>query len=344
MKAFSIALALSCLLSQFTVTALADEQYASQTHSFAATTAASAGFPAVSLADMRRSRQLSNEAAASITNAAYEEAEFKLREALKFEPGLISAHCNLGLVLNKTGRAEEAIPHLEYAHRKAPKEAAPLVSLAASYQLCGKLDRAIRLYDQFLLEFPAATEKSLIVDILSHLRKEALEKTEAASGLERAKNYHWHKRHLKVYIHEAEGINGFSSTYNQILQEAFHSWAGSGTFSFEMTKIQAEADIECSWTDDPGKLASIAEGGEAVLSHRGELLTHARVTLLTVRPNANKISDNEIKALCLHEVGHALGLMTHSHSPKDVMYFTLKAASSLSAGDFSNLQNLYRVN
>jgi len=342
MKAFALALAFSCLLSQFgTVKVSAEEQFVSETHSSAGTMAINAGLPPVSLADMRRSRSLSNEACSLLNSARYEEAESKLRSALNIEPGLASAHCNLGLLLNKTGRPQEAIPHLEYARAKAPEAPAPLVTLAAAHQLCGDLPRAITFYQQYVQQFPAANDRAVIADIVNHLQKEL----SLAAHHDGSANYRWSKSNLKVYVHGSQGATGFRPVFNEILKESFLSWSEAGALSFEFVDSLEQADIECTWTDDVSKLSSIGEGGEAVLRHRGPVVTHARLTLLTNRTTTRApLSEREVKALCLHEIGHALGLMEHSVEPFDVMYCTLSSAAAPTAHDFKSLNSLYSSN
>lgn len=342
MKASAIALALSCLLSQYlTGAASAAEQYVSETHSSAGTMSANAGITAISFADMRRSRSLSNEACNLLNAARFEEAESKLRTALAIEPGLASAHCNLGLLLNKTGRPQEAIQHLEFAHSQAPDAAAPLVTLAAAYQLCGNIGKAITLYNQYIQNFPAAPDRAVIADIIDHLKKESAHVTNA--GDVKTNNFHWDKKHLKILVRTTEGAIGFRPEFNYLLKEAFLEWSQAGALTFEFVSDAKNADIECTWTDDVSRLTSIGEGGEAVLRHRGPLVTRAYLTLLTNRPaNHAKLSDREVKTLCLHEVGHALGLMEHSPRPDDVMYCTLTSAAAPSPHDLSILQELYR--
>jgi tetratricopeptide (TPR) repeat protein len=342
MKASALALALSCLLSQFlSVGAAEAEQFVSETQSSAGTISVNSGLRSPSFADLRRSRTLSNEACSLLNQAQYELAESKLLQALALEPNLASAHCNLGLLLNKTGRPQEAIPHLEYARRQAPDAEAPLVTLAASYQLCGDLSKAISLYSQYIQEFPNASDRAVIADIVAHLQKEMARKDDSNLA---ANNLHWTKKQLKVFVHTADGVTGFRPEFNQMLQESFLSWTTTGTLSLEFVNDATQADIEVIWTDDVTKLGSVGEGGEAVLKHRGPLITHATLTLLTCRPASRqaKLSNGEIKTLCLHEIGHALGLMQHSHHPDDVMYCTLTSAANPSQHDLSQLALLYQ--
>jgi tetratricopeptide (TPR) repeat protein len=59
-------------------------------------------------------------------------AERSYRQALEIEPGLFEAELNLGNLLRVTGRATEAIPHLERALERSPRDADALRELQAA--------------------------------------------------------------------------------------------------------------------------------------------------------------------------------------------------------------------
>ena len=341
MKAALTALALACVFAQTLSLSAEAKRIVSGTQSSAGTVTAHA-LPFTGFASMQRSINLSNEACRLINLGSYDEAEGKLRQALQIDPNLVSAHCNLGLVLNKTGRAQEAIEHLEFAHKHSPEQPAALETLAAAYQLNGDFNRAIELYNEYLSRFPGAGDAALIADIANHLRKESADQAHrTASGI--SKNYHWNKKLVKVYVAPTEGVHGFDASFNDILKESFLSWSQTGDLSFEFVDSPAQADIDCTWTDDISKLSSPGEGGEAMLRHQGAVVTHARVTLLTARlGNRANLTEREVRALCLHEIGHALGLMEHSAHPEDVMFCTLSSAAVPTARDFQNLQHVYQ--
>ncbi|MBX9688444.1 MAG: matrixin family metalloprotease, partial [Candidatus Obscuribacterales bacterium] len=160
------------------------------------------------------------------------------------------------------------------------------------------------------------------------------------------KNFHWNKKTVRVYVQPANGVRGFAPTYNDVLQESFLSWSQTGDLSFEFVDSVAKADIECVWTDDVSKLSSPGEGGEAILRHQGNVVTHARVTLLTARVGTRAaLTEREVRALCLHEIGHALGLSGHTNNPEDIMFYstTFKDAwRELSGRDSRSITRLYQ--
>lgn len=314
-----------------------------------------------------------------LLQGSFQEAEGRVRQALSFDPNFVSAHCNLGYILNKTGRAREALPHLLFAYKLDPNEPAVLQSLGASYQLQGNFETAISVYNEYLARFPSATDAAFISDLITHLKmesaKSAIAKTTTAVGngkiahvaasaqqanaaglatspesngqaagqnnLDSTQNYSWKKRHVKVYVQPATDVTGYRPSFDVILRDSFRNWSQAGVISFEFVPRKEDADIECIWTDDVKKLASESEGGETVLREAGGTVSHARLTLLTTRRGEPTMTDRDVQALCLHEIGHALGLMKHSGNPDDVMFCTL-ATSHPSTRDLQNLQTLYK--
>ena len=280
-----------------------------------------------------------------ILNGSYKEAEGRLRQSLSFDPELICAQCNLGYILNKTGRPSEALPHLLYAYKLAPNEPAVLQSLAASYQLCGNYLTAINLYEQYCRLFPHASDSSYIAGIAQHLEAELAQIDSSNNHIAHStpsEYLSWKKKNIKVYVQSGRGLKGFQPCYDEILLESFQKWSQAGVLSFEFVSSPSAADIECEWTDDLGKLSSRGEGGEALLQRRGDTLCHARVTLLTTGEGLHsRLTQSDVRTLCLHEVGHALGIMKHSAHPDDVMFSTLAFAANPSARDIGNLKSHY---
>jgi tetratricopeptide (TPR) repeat protein len=69
-----------------------------------------------------------------------------------------------------------------------------------------------------------------------------------------------------------------------------------------------------------------------------------RVIVLTANFNGEGLSEQAVKFLCIHELGHALGIEGHSLSPKDIMFSMLPynfENLKLSARDGKTLRKLY---
>lgn len=353
MKAAVAALALACQLLLIGST----EEANAFTGNFNATTAgapiSSAALNSAGSEHHQYAIELNDIAYQLILEGSYREAEGRLRQALLFEPEYICAHNNLGYVLSRTGRAKEALPHLQYAYTRAQNQPAIMQTLAATYQIYGDFKSAVDLYELYLHRFPTAPDAASISALVKHLKREsalfiAQNKPESKvpvpgeANLPAVKNFNWSSRQIKVYAQSGKGMHGFRPGFDRILQDSFATWTKTGVVSFVFVDSPAKADIECVWTDDASKLSSAGEGGETLISKHGERTTHAKILLLTNRDGSAKLSDRDVRILCLHEIGHALGMMKHSANPGDVMFCTLASADNPSPQDFQALKNLYR--
>ena len=68
------------------------------------------------------------------------------------------------------------------------------------------------------------------------------------------------------------------------------------------------------------------------------------VKILTVsRTTGQPLKDDEIKEVCLHEIGHVLGLGGHSNNSADIMYFSVSARQlpGLTWRDKATIARLY---
>lgn len=75
-------------------------------------------------------------------------------------------------------------------------------------------------------------------------------------------------------------------------------------------------------------------------SPRGQIL-HAEITLAVADPKGRPLSAAQVRAIAMHELGHALGL-PHSNDPADIMYPTVRRPS-LSSRDRSTISLLYSL-
>jgi len=282
-----------------------------------------------------------------ILNGDYTDAEGRLRQALLFDPDLVEAQCNLGYVLNKTGKPSEAIPHLLYAYKMAPAQPEVVLSLAAAYQLMGNYNLAISLYKTIANGKNNNSAVPYVSSVLKALETEQRRIDTDGSGFQSVDStefYTWKKQSLHVYIKPGAGLVGYRAEFDRILRECFGKWGSLGVLQFVQVDTAQQADIECDWIADPKNLSSIAEGGETTLKHRSKALSHAQISLITVRPgNSAPLTNQEVRAICLHEIGHALGLLKHSKNSDDVMFSTASNILGPSSRDISILRKLYQT-
>lgn len=310
-------------------------------------------------------QRLANHGAVLLRAGKYAEASVPLQKAVEMAPELAAAQYNLGLALGKLGKTEEATERIEQAVVLDKELAAGWLSLAGLYQSTGKLDAAIATYKAFVRQFPQRPEVPRVNSILTLLERQFARQgsvsTPAAdppvtasddylaevtkSGVRR-----WpHKRMpLRVFIDPAADPKGYRPTFPAVLKQAFLDWqaASGGRVSFQFVAEPTGADITCSFTGDRAQLKNPAEGAEAMTydDQKGSLVK-ARIILLSVNLNTERPrTDNQMRLIALHEVGHALGLNGHSTNPADVMFYSNSFADiyrSLSPRDCQTVRLLY---
>ena len=97
-----------------------------------------------------------------------------------------------------------------------------------------------------------------------------------------------------------------------------------GRIQFQFVDQPKDADIECYWIADAHNLVNSAESGETRLSKNRDGLIHVTMQLLTA-PSLSELpmTENRIRRITLHEIGHALGLTGHTTDPHDAMFCRL---------------------
>ena len=124
-----------------------------------------------------------------------------------------------------------------------------------------------------------------------------------------------------------------------------------GVPSFEFVDDQGDADIPIVWAEEPDGDWYIAFCAYDVNIPNRFGVSHI---LVTGRWRGGRVASIEdIYAVTLHEMGHALGLMGHSDSREDIMYPSIMPASMrsmmtasgeglLSQTDRNTLRELYK--
>jgi predicted Zn-dependent protease len=274
-------------------------------------------------------------------------------------------YLNYGLALAKLGELDKGLEQMKLALDAKTDLPELWASLGSLYQGSGRLEDAIAHYREFIRRFPNRPEAIIIADLIKVLESEVkISKSYGAAAAKEntGKDYYaaitrggaklWPAKRmpLKVHIQSGDGIPGFKPGYAEILRTAFDEWskASQGKVTFRFVDNGADADIRCSWTNDPSKLQNRAERGETLfLSDRNGVMQAARVVILTVPLiERHGVTDNQIRLISLHEVGHALGLSGHSPNPVDVMFFGESPADikrDLSERDRQTILRLYAL-
>ena len=313
--------------------------------------------------DQYRAMTLANSAYELIREEKYTMAIEILKNALAIYPDLASAHSNLGLAFSQLGQNGDAVAHLRQAIAIDAARPAAWLNLASTFQMGGQLKEAVATYGEFIQRFPSQPLLTTAQEVRSQLTRELKDQSEVEQALDAqgasANDYFTYASHggklrwtadkstIKVYISSGIDTPGFKAEYAGFLADSFKQWEAAcrQKVQFQLVKTPDGSDIECAWTDNAAKIGSPLEGGETSIVHGAGSISHATITILTKGPTADSpLSPNQLRAVCLHEIGHALGLVGHSPKPQDVMYCSVPPASvkvPISERDAATIQKLY---
>jgi predicted Zn-dependent protease len=127
----------------------------------------------------------------------------------------------------------------------------------------------------------------------------------------------WDSFPIKVWIGNVPTANWAQGT-----REAFGIW--KAMFPLELTAEPGEADIRFNWYLSTSEDTHAGEEQDWVQFRReGNELTGRRVAVISVDLSHNPSKD-EMRAIVLHEMGHALGIGGHSPSKGDIMYLQIQ--------------------
>lgn len=148
---------------------------------------------------------------------------------------------------------------------------------------------------------------------------------------------------LKVFISDGNSVTGWNGSMKQAVNYAMHTWqsATHGKVSFIQTYTEANADIIVKWHKN------FSDGilGISPLETVGDTIVRSDVNLAVYYPDsAVPIPMEDLKAVAVHEMGHAIGIRGHSPYPDDIMFYSkTRSQNTLSQRDINTIGMLYQL-
>lgn len=138
---------------------------------------------------------------------------------------------------------------------------------------------------------------------------------------ENSESEKWNSFPIKVLIGNVPVAD-----WAQGVREAFRIW--SEMLPLEITPEPEEADIRFNWEAEPDmERGAVGEEMDWVQFRRvGGELSARKVAYISV-DLSHRWSKDEMRAIVLHELGHALGIRGHSDSKGDIMYWQVQEKS-----------------
>ena len=295
-----------------------------------------------------------------------------LEQSAQLWPESAGVHYNLGCCYDACALYDQAIAEFQKALQLDSKMTDCLVNIGSCYQVQGRTDEAITFFHNYLKKNSHSKDAETVqgmIHALEKYKREHIESDPASpdyvpSICDEGFVRRWpiNKMPLAIYISngtndDGQPVQGFREEFNYILLGAINDWmkASHHRLSYRLVTDPKQADLACTWTDDPAFLHDegnkVEQGVAQVFAEtkpgtdgtKSILSAHVRILVLNRDTNAALTSD-DMKKTCLHEIGHALGIVGHSPSNKDVMFYSNASAvwPALTKRDKATVLRIYQ--
>jgi hypothetical protein len=144
---------------------------------------------------------------------------------------------------------------------------------------------------------------------------------------------------LRVWIEAGDELMDWDSTNVRRVRDAFDEWSSAGiSMQFTFATDSADADVHVRWIDH---FTGMMQGQTEWTRDGHWWLVNGTITIAVHRNTGEVLDGSAIKALALHEVGHALGL-DHTMDATNIMAPHVRVRL-LSEADRATLSLLYSL-
>ncbi|MEB3286355.1 MAG: matrixin family metalloprotease [Vampirovibrionales bacterium] len=162
---------------------------------------------------------------------------------------------------------------------------------------------------------------------------------------------------LTIYLPDAEEAKAGSSLWTPeldiALKKAFSEWSNvlGNRLSFAYTTDPKKYDVRIIWgnkSEDNSKISPEENKlGYSLTSTWGEYIARSDIYFYLQDHSGEALSEQKFYNTCLHEIGHMLGIHTHSPNPDDIMFKSVHIDESkiatLSPRDIETMRALYQL-
>lgn len=134
----------------------------------------------------------------------------------------------------------------------------------------------------------------------------------------------------------------------ELMIEAFSKWSGAtkGKIAFKYVQDPKDAQIVVNFVKDASKTSKMERAaGVTYHSSMGAHMVSARIEIANNAPNGAAFRKDAIYRVMVHEIGHALGMFTHSEDKMSIMYPVKNSRyQDITPADLKFLAKLYGWN
>jgi tetratricopeptide (TPR) repeat protein len=277
------------------------------------------------------------------------EATQQYEEAKRIDPNNLDTERQLCFALMTLGRHKEAAEHLDRLVQACPNEPRPRQDLGTELISAGDLPKALTVLQDLINRFPSFPNTPTVKAYILRIRQEIDKQGETPDNVSGPDYFavvkerwdkemfgfhpHWadSRMPLRVKIHSGEGVRSYLPEYDKVLRESFEAWqkASHELIRFSFVDSEKDADIQCYWISDGSELSTGSDAGAEAMPHcKDDLILSGVIKVMpsqfvvqSADPNIVSWSSATLHRLCLHEVGHIIGIQAHSPNPNDATYF-----------------------
>lgn len=264
----------------------------------------------------------------------------------------------VGNCYNELGEYPKAIDYFQLAMRTGGVSAVLAGNMSDTYQKMGENSKALYWMQVNCALDPAEARNPKNLAIIKKLQDPLSNPTappnapDYLQGL--AESHIWQKNlvPIRVYVPKDQKLASIHAEFRKAVKESLDQWctAIGGAITYKFVDSPTQATLVCAYTDDPRQVRSDHEIGtngntEVHIAKDSNAIDRtSTVILIAPVPGGTGFSTNTIAKVCLHELGHAMGLHGHSSNNHDVMFFLADTPSvplQLSDRDKRTIKKLY---
>lgn len=265
---------------------------------------------------------------------------------------------NIGNCYMQLGHYDKAIDYLRKSLELGGMHTSQCKDMAAVYHRLSQPDNEACWLNVACSFDPAMASNPQVQATIKRLEDPIIHPTGSPSTLDYlSSTFHidkWPKDDmpLTVYVKRNSDLPGFYNEFTELVRKSLDEWckAANGSISYKFTDKPESAKLLWDYTDRPEVSTSIYELGSAGATDLAVHLQDGKVTqahtvvLVKENPRAPSFFSRDlINKICLHELGHALGIRGHSPNQNDVMFpaSTVDDKGHLTERDKNTMKKIY---
>lgn len=282
--------------------------------------------------------------------------------ALKERPNSWQILQNIGGCKMELGQTDQAIDSFEKSVKLGGlHHVSQCMSLAFAYQKAGKNSKVWDWLQTACWMDPATAANLEIQSTIKKLEyaidhpSGSPDAPDYLAGIFKADKWKMDSMPLKAYIKPNPKLASYHKEFTEIVRNAMNQWcaASNGIVSYKFVDKPDGANLLWIYSDNGNDCDTVCEMGLAgatdlkvhAIDDRPELAT---IVVLAKDKPIGPIRNRQLMAkICLHEMGHALGMNGHSPNNHDVMYPSPsiydKSVPVLSERDKNTIRKLYQT-